>query len=62
MANRDRIRSQGELERLMMRYLDESPDGQVVFQAHEQLPYSDVLTTLEALKAVGGDRVSLAID
>ncbi|HEY9817244.1 MAG TPA: biopolymer transporter ExbD [Candidatus Obscuribacterales bacterium] len=62
MANRDRIRSQGELERLTMRYLDESPDGQVVFHAHDQLPYSDVLTTLEALKVIGGDRVSLAID
>ncbi|HEY9648728.1 MAG TPA: biopolymer transporter ExbD [Chroococcidiopsis sp.] len=43
-------------------YLGSSEKGIVVLQADPQTPYQSVIDTLEELKELGGDRVSLAID
>jgi len=43
-------------------FLRQDEDAFVVLQASELLPYEQVLQTLTDLKAVGGDRVSLAIE
>ena len=61
LANDEPMATTAELERRVLLYLDQS-DGVVIFQPSPQLPYSDVLTTLEAMRAIGGDRISLAID
>ncbi|MBF2047039.1 MAG: ExbD/TolR family protein [Leptolyngbya sp. IPPAS B-1204] len=43
-------------------FLEENPKGIVVLQAAEKLPYEQVVTLLGEMKAVGGERVSLAIE
>jgi biopolymer transport protein ExbD len=43
-------------------FLQENPKGVVVLQAAEKLPYEQVVTLLGEMKAVGGERVSLAIE
>ncbi len=43
-------------------YLGSSEKGIVMLQADPQTPYQSVIETLEALKELGGARVSLAID
>jgi biopolymer transport protein ExbD len=43
-------------------YLQANPKAVVVLQAEEKLPYEQVVALLGEMKAVGGDRVSLAID
>lgn len=43
-------------------FLQANPKGFVVMQADEKLPYEQVVTLLGDMKAVGGERVSLAIE
>lgn len=43
-------------------YLQANPKAVVVLQAEENLPYEQVVALLGEMKAVGGNRVSLAID
>lgn len=43
-------------------YLQANPKAVVVLQAEEKLPYEQVVALLGEMKAVGGNRVSLAID
>ncbi|NJR66143.1 MAG: biopolymer transporter ExbD [Leptolyngbyaceae cyanobacterium CRU_2_3] len=43
-------------------YLAKNPKGVVVLQADPQMPYADVVKLLTDMKAMGGDRVSLAIE
>lgn len=58
----DVVMTEGEAERRVLLYLEENQEGVVVFQAHTQRPYQEVLQVLEGLRSVGGDRISLAID
>jgi biopolymer transport protein ExbD len=60
-ANGDRMEA-AELQRRILRYLDQQPQGTIILQADAQQPYQAVLTLLETMKATGGDRVTLAID
>lgn len=50
-----------KLSPLLVAYLEANPKGAIVLKADRQLPYKKVLPLLETLKAIGGDRVSLAI-
>lgn len=43
-------------------YLRQNPKGVVVLKADKQVPYEEVVRVLGALKDLGGDRVSLAIE
>ncbi|MCU0548305.1 MAG: biopolymer transporter ExbD [Leptolyngbya sp. Prado105] len=43
-------------------YFQKNPKGSVVLKADKALPYERVVKTLGALRDVGGDRVSLAIE
>jgi biopolymer transport protein ExbD len=43
-------------------YLAQNPKGAVVLRADPKVPYEQVIRTLGEMKAVGGDRVSLALD
>jgi biopolymer transport protein ExbD len=43
-------------------YLAQNPKGAVVLRADPKVPYELVVRTLGEMKAVGGDRVSLALD
>lgn len=43
-------------------YLSQNPKGNVVLQAAPDMPYEQVVTLLGELKAVGKDRVLLAIE
>lgn len=51
-----------QLQSLLQTYLRANPKGTVVLQANQQLPYEKVVQLLTEMKAVGGDRVSLAVD
>lgn len=50
-----------ELSTPLVTYLNKNPKGTIVLKADRQLSYKKVLPLLETLKAIGGDRVSLAI-
>lgn len=50
-----------QLEAEIAAYLKENPQGTVLLKADRQLPYEQVIQLLGQLRAVGGDRVSLAI-
>jgi len=50
-----------ELSAALLAFFEANPKGTVVLKADRQLPYQKVLPILETLKAIGGDRVSLAI-
>lgn len=52
----------GQLDASVRSYLAAAPKGFIILQADRQLSYEQVVQTLEDLKAIGGDRVSLAID
>lgn len=43
-------------------FLQANPEGYVVMQADEKLPYEQVVTLLGEMKQAGGERVSLAIE
>lgn len=51
-----------ELPAQVKAYLEKTPQGFVVLQAAEQLPYEQVVTLLGQMKEAGGERVSLAIE
>lgn len=54
--------SSAQLKPLLETYLKANPKGFAVLQADQQLPYEKVVQLLTEMKAVGGDRVSLAVD
>jgi biopolymer transport protein ExbD len=58
----DRPLSSAQLEQQMQRYLSTYTTGVVVLQAEADVSYEQVVQVLGAMKDVGGDRVSLAID
>lgn len=43
-------------------YLQKSPNGVVVFQADKTLTYEKLAKVLGQIRAIGGDRVALAVD
>jgi biopolymer transport protein ExbD len=43
-------------------FLQENPEGVVVLQPDQKLPYDQVVELLSELKQAGGERVSLAIE
>ncbi|MBW4683902.1 MAG: biopolymer transporter ExbD [Komarekiella atlantica HA4396-MV6] len=50
-----------ELAQRLKQYLQENPNGVVVLNASRTSTYNDVIETLDLLRQVGGDRVSLGI-
>jgi biopolymer transport protein ExbD len=54
--------AQQQLETTISTYLANNPDGVVVLQIDQQVPYQKVSHMLEVLRKLGGDRVSLAMD
>lgn len=54
--------SSAQLKPLLETYLNANPKGSAVLQADQQLPYEQVVQLLTEMKAVGGDRVSIAVD
>lgn len=51
-----------QLDVQLQAYFQKSPDGFVVLQADKTLAYEKVTKVLAQLRAVGGDRVALAVD
>ncbi|MGF1478744.1 MAG: ExbD/TolR family protein [Cyanophyceae cyanobacterium] len=51
-----------ELVQQMQSYLSEYPEGTVIVKADRELVYQDVLSLLEKMAEIGGERVSLAIE
>lgn len=43
-------------------YFAENPDGRLVLKADRELTYSEVSSLLTDLRAIGGNRVSLAVE
>lgn len=58
----NQIISTRELAERMSSYFAENPQGLVVLRADRDLTYAKVATLLKALRAIGGDRVSLAFE
>lgn len=54
--------SETQLNQQVQSYLTRNPKGAVILKADRQLPYEQVVQVLSRMRAVGGDRVSLAID
>ncbi|MCC5640206.1 biopolymer transporter ExbD [Nostoc sp. CHAB 5844] len=50
-----------ELAQQLKQYLQQNPNGIVVLNASRTATYNDVVETLDLLRQVGGDRVSLGI-
>ncbi|WGV26463.1 ExbD/TolR family protein [Halotia branconii] len=50
-----------ELAQRLKQYLQENPNGIVILNASRTATYNDVIETLDILRQVGGDRVSLGI-
>ena len=50
-----------ELSERMVSYLESHPEGVVVLKADSKLAYEKVASLLEAMREIGGDRVSLAV-
>ncbi|MBD2439719.1 biopolymer transporter ExbD [Nostoc sp. FACHB-110] len=50
-----------ELAENLKQYLQQNPDGILVLNASRTTTYNDVIETLDILRQVGGDRVSLGI-
>ncbi|MBW4613353.1 MAG: biopolymer transporter ExbD [Desmonostoc vinosum HA7617-LM4] len=50
-----------ELAQRLKQYLQDNPSGVVVLNASRTATYNDVIETLDLLRQVGGDRVSLGI-
>jgi biopolymer transport protein ExbD len=51
-----------QLQSMVKAYFDKSPQGFVVLQADRTLAYEKITKVLGQVRAVGGDRVALAID
>ncbi len=51
-----------ELAERMSTYFSQNPQGWVVLRADRDLTYAKVATLLKAMRAIGGDRVSLAFE
>jgi biopolymer transport protein ExbD len=58
----DRSVEKPQLMQQIKAYLAANPKGVVVLQAAPDVPYEQVVTLLGELKAVGDDRISLAIE
>ncbi|UZQ55451.1 biopolymer transporter ExbD [Trichothermofontia sichuanensis B231] len=58
----NQIISTRELAERMSTYFAENPQGLVVLRADRDLTYAKVATLLKAMRAIGGDRVSLAFE
>jgi biopolymer transport protein ExbD len=50
-----------ELAAILKKYVQENPNGVLVLNASRTATYNDVIETLDLLRQVGGDRVSLGI-
>ncbi len=50
-----------DLGQILKQYLQQNPSGVVVLNASRTATYNDVIETLDILRQVGGDRVSLGI-
>ncbi|MBW4564882.1 MAG: biopolymer transporter ExbD [Mojavia pulchra JT2-VF2] len=50
-----------QLAAILKRYIQENPNGILVLNASRTATYNDVIETLDLLRQVGGDRVSLGI-
>jgi biopolymer transport protein ExbD len=50
-----------QLAEILRRYVQENPTGVLVLNASRTATYNDVIETLDLLRQVGGDRVSLGI-
>jgi len=57
----NRTVSEEELAETMQAYLAKNPQGQVILKADRELPYEQILQLLKKMGAIGGRRVSLAI-
>jgi biopolymer transport protein ExbD len=51
-----------QLQGTLQKYFQKSPQGFVVLQADRTLAYEKITKVLGQVRAVGGDRVALAID
>ena len=51
-----------QLAQAVRDYFGENPEGFLMLQADRNLPYSDVAKMLAKLRAIGGKRVSLAVE
>ncbi|MBD2073297.1 biopolymer transporter ExbD [Phormidium sp. FACHB-592] len=54
--------TQDQLATQMVEYLNKNPQGAIVLKADNQLAYQKVVQVLGTMQAIGGERVSLAID
>ncbi len=54
--------TEAQLAQQMVTYLQQHPKGSVVLKADKQVTYEKVVQVLGALRDIGGDRVSLAIE
>ncbi len=54
--------SAAQLSQQVQRYLAQNPDGEIVLKADRKLTYDKIAKLLEQLGAMGGDRVSLAVE
>jgi biopolymer transport protein ExbD len=50
-----------QLGEILKQYLQQNPNGVLVLNASRSATYNDVIETLDVLRQVGGDRVSLGI-
>lgn len=50
-----------QLAGILKQYLQQNPNGVLVLNASRSATYNDVIETLDVLRQVGGDRVSLGI-
>jgi biopolymer transport protein ExbD len=51
-----------QLDTQLKAYFQTSPQGVVVFQADKTLTYEKLAKVLGRIRAIGGDRVALAVD
>jgi biopolymer transport protein ExbD len=51
-----------DLKQRMQSYLAQNPQGVVLLSADRTLPYEQVVQVLGDLEAIGGDRISLALE
>ncbi|MBE9141216.1 biopolymer transporter ExbD [Nodosilinea sp. LEGE 07088] len=51
-----------QLSQQVRTYFGENPDGKLVLKADRELTYSEVSGLLTDLRAIGGNRVSLAVE
>ena len=51
-----------QLDARLKAHFQKSPDGVVVFQADKTLTYEKLAKVLGHIRAIGGDRVALAVD